>query len=421
MDIFFSKIHCLFNFITDINYMRKIIITLSFILLVLPLYSQVLELTLLSEDTYIETREDETGLHLFVRKKGDIKSILLADSTEDPDDERSVFTLRDFDENPTVKDEIRILDGVEMDKGYNFLIDSTPEPNEIFGEAFHIYIPVGVTYGYPWSREGQLAMEEGSWLNIRTLPLEFGDHSQGFQDNPFIIRLYEEVIEPEDPEDETIFEEIARETDGDYSEEFDGDGAVDKIGEILDKYRGKDVDLALVIDTTISMKDDVEFIRQKLIPLVKEKIEGFKSVRIGVMLYRDYKESYLIKKFDFVDDFDKVQKILDSIKVAGGRDIPEAVFEALYDAQINMDWVNSEKLIVQVGDAPPHPEPRGGFTGKDLKGKTHDYPLVTSQMVYDKSKEDSISIYPILLVDKVRTEKEAADKAAAEKAALEDK
>ena len=68
---------------------------------------------------------------------------------------------------------------------------------------------------------------------------------------------------------------IARETDGDYSEEFDGDGAVNRIGEILDKYQGKDVDLALVIDSTISMKDDVEFIRQKLIPLVKEKNRRF--------------------------------------------------------------------------------------------------------------------------------------------------
>ena len=90
-----------------------------------------------------------------------------------------------------------------------------------------------------------------------------------------------------------------------------------------------------------------------------------------MLLYRDYKEAYLTRKFDFVDNFDKVQLILDSIKVAGGRDIPEAVFEALYDAQINMNWINSEKIIVQVGDAPPHSEPRGE---------------ITSDMVYKKIK-----------------------------------
>lgn len=376
-----------FKLFTDIKYMRQLFITLFLVLLVLPSYSQTADLILLSEDTYIETREGETGLHLFVNKKDDIKSILLTESTEDPDKIRSVFALRDFDVNETVKNEDRLLNGTKLDKSYNFLIDSTPEENEIFGQAFHIYIPKGVSYGYPWSREGQIDMGEGSWLNIRTFPLAFGNYEQGFQDNPFIIRLFEEVIEPEVPKDETIFEEIARETNGDYSEEYDGDGAVGRIGEILDKYKGQDVDLALVIDSTISMKDDVEFISKKLVPLVKNKISGFKSVRIGVMLYRDYKEAYLTRKFDFVDNFDKVQMILDSIKVAGGRDIPEAVFEALYDAQTNMDWKNSARIIVQVGDAPPHPEPRGE---------------ITSNMVYDMSREKSIEIYPIMLKDEKR-------------------
>lgn len=365
--------------------MRKLSLSIFLLFIVFPIFSQ--DLTLLSEDTYIENKEDEDGLHLFVRAKDDIKSILLTESTEDPEKERSVFALRDFDFNETVANETRILNGIKLDKDYNFLIDSTPEENEIFGKAFHIYIPKGVSFGYPWSREGQIDIGEGSWINIRTFPLEYGDYTNGFQDNPFIIRLFEEEIIPE-PEEETIFEEIARETNGDFSEEFDGDGAVGKIGEILDKYKGKDVDLALVIDTTISMKDDVEFIRQKLVPLVKAKIEGFKSVRIGVMLYRDYKEAYLTRKLDFVDNFDQAQKILDSIKVAGGRDIPEAVFEALYDAQTTMDWKNSEKLIVQVGDAPPHPEPRGD---------------ITSTMVYDIARDRNITIYPILLKDDKRT------------------
>ena len=117
------------------------------------------------------------------------------------------FALRDFDENETVKNEDRILNGTILDKSYNFLIDSTPEPNEYFGEAYHIYIPKGVSYGYPWSREGQIDMGEGSWLNIRTFPLVSGNYEEGFQDNPFIIRLFEEVIEEKKPNDETIFEE----------------------------------------------------------------------------------------------------------------------------------------------------------------------------------------------------------------------
>lgn len=372
--------------------MKRVLFPIIFTLQLVYLTGQV-DSTLLPEDTYIESRDGETGLHLFVRKKEGVESIMLTDSTEDPKDERSVFALRDFDTNETVKDEIRIFNGTEMDQSkYMFLIDSTPEENEVLGEAFHIYIPRGVTYGYSWSREGQIDIGPGSWINIRTLGMQYGVYDKGFQDNPFFIKYFDEVIEPEVPEDESIFEEIARETNGDYSEEFDGDGAVDRIGEILDKYEGQDVDLALVVDSTISMKDDVEFIRQKLIPLVQKKIAGFKSVRIGVLLYRDYKEAYLTRKYDFVDNFDKAQAILDSIKVAGGRDIPEAVFEALYDAQTTMEWQNSAKIIVQVGDAPPHPEPRGD---------------VTSDMVYEESRNRGIEIYPILLMDEKRAMVEA--------------
>lgn len=382
--------------------MKTPLFLLLFILL--PLSAQ--EVTLAPEDLYIET--DEEGFHLWVKKQPDINSVMITESTEDPEDERSVFAYRAFDYNEINGSEKRILNGEFLDAGYNFLLDSTPEDHELLGEAFHIYIPSSVTYGYPWSREGQVDIGEGSWINLRTFPLPFGDYSEGFSDNPFIFatRMPEpEIAAPEEevsvaaallPEtpavpaasDESVFEEVARETDGEFATEVNGDGAVDRIGKILDKYKGKEVDLALVVDTTVSMKDDVEFIRKRLIPLVEEKIEGFKSVRIGLVLYRDYKESYLTRSYPLEEHFGETQRILDSIKVAGGRDIPEAVFEGLWEAQTAYDWQGEEKIIVQIGDAPPHDEPRGE---------------VTREMVYEYAREEGISIYPILLEDEKRT------------------
>jgi hypothetical protein len=336
-------------------------------------------------ETYIEKIDGEDGFHLYIKARDGIGSIMLTDSTKDPEDLRSVFALRDFDENPTVKDEIRILDGTILDSKYNFLISSTPRENDILGSAFYIYIPRGVTYGYPWSREGQIDILEGSWINIRTFALPYGDYSGGFMDNPFIIRTMAVEEEPEPVIKEDIFSEIASETDGYFTEEINGDGAVDVINKILEDYKGKDIDVVLVVDTTISMKDDIEFIRKRLVPLVKEKIETFGKVRVGVVLYRDYKEAYLTKKYDFQTNLDMVQLILDNAKVAGGRDIPEAVFEGIYEAQTNLVWESPNRIIIQIGDAPPHPEPRGD---------------VTPEMVYNKASELGIKIYPILLEDK---------------------
>ena len=76
--------------------MRNFYITANLLLLSLSIFSQNYDLVLLSEDTYIESREGESGLHLFVNKKGDIKSILLTESTEDPNQERSVFCIKGF-------------------------------------------------------------------------------------------------------------------------------------------------------------------------------------------------------------------------------------------------------------------------------------------------------------------------------------
>jgi hypothetical protein len=74
--------------------------------------------------------------------------------------------------------------------------------------------------------------------------------------------------------------------------------------------------------------------------------------------------------------------MIDSVSVAGGRDLPEAVYEALYGAEISYQWTAPERLIILVGDAPPHPRPRG---------------KVTSDMVFAAAKEKGIKITTIIL------------------------
>jgi len=157
---------------------------------------------------------------------------------------------------------------------------------------------------------------------------------------------------------------------------------LEEIRNILTAYQGDSVDLVLVIDTTISMKDDIAYVQKMLIPLVKEVVSGFKSFHIGIVLYRDYKEAYLTKEYPFGSDLDQYQIILNSIKVSGGRDLEEAVYEGIYSAIINYEWKASTRIIIQIGDALPHQEPRG---------------MITRQMVLDGASKTGITIYPILL------------------------
>jgi hypothetical protein len=50
---------------------------------------------------------------------------------------------------------------------------------------------------------------------------------------------------------------------------------------------------------------------------------------------------------------------VDAIRVGGGRDIPEAVYEALFEALKYYPWAADKRIVVLIGDAPPHPIPRG--------------------------------------------------------------
>jgi hypothetical protein len=82
------------------------------------------------------------------------------------------------------------------------------------------------------------------------------------------------------------------------------------------------------------------------------------------------------------------QKSLNAIRAQGGRDIPEAVNEALYDAITDFPWdietptVAVKKIIILIGDAPPHPIPRGNITEK---------------MAIDGARESGITINAIVL------------------------
>lgn len=339
-------------------------------------------------DAYIELAP-EGGFFLWIKASPGIGSIMLTDSSKDPDGKEDSFSLRSFDYNKYNGDEKRVLNGefLDSEKEYYFLIDSTTEKSPILDqEAFRIYVPETVTYGYPWSREGQLAVGRGSWLNIRAFEKPYGDYEGTYRDNPFILSMKELPPLPPVPieveKEEGVFDEMATETMGEFNVAEDGDDAVDKIAGLLDRTTGPDIDLVLVIDTTVSMKDDVGFIRNKLIPIVKRKIVNFDEFRIGIVLYRDYKEEYLTRRFQFESDLSIIQGRLNRISVSGGRDLPEAVYEGLYDAVENFDWKASSRLIIQVGDALPHKVPRGD---------------VTKEMVFQEARNKNISIFPILL------------------------
>ena len=364
--------------------MKRKLATLVFFLSLLSLAAA--DLHLVTEDFKI-SQTLEGGYFLWVRKKADIGSILLTESSADPAKRAHSYTLRNPDYNSLTGDERRILDGEFLEsKDLYFLMDSTPEPHPELGEAFRIFIPYVVTYGYAWSRMGEIQVLDGTFLNIRTFERPYADYRGEYTDNPFKLQVRQRLLaEPEGRfMEETVdsFGSIAARGGGKALRSSGEEDLIEKIGDFIDGVDGKSLDLVLCLDTTKSMYNDMPALKERIVPLIAEHTGRFEGFRVGLLYYRDYMEAYLVKSFPFEDSLEAIQSHIDRVRVLGGRDIPEAVFEALYSGIHSYDWQAEERLIVLIGDAPPHPRPRG---------------KVTAEMVYHDAEELGIEINTIIL------------------------
>jgi Mg-chelatase subunit ChlD len=79
------------------------------------------------------------------------------------------------------------------------------------------------------------------------------------------------------------------------------------------------------------------------------------SMRVALVAYRDRRDRFETKAWDFTDDIDLARRRLWSLTADGGGDSPEAVYPALRTAYGRLDWMPQHtKVLVLVGDGPPH-------------------------------------------------------------------
>jgi len=120
------------------------------------------------------------------------------------------------------------------------------------------------------------------------------------------------------------------------------------------------LEVAFVVDTTGSMKDDIRAVKDSLFDIVDKivsKTEGL-SIRFGIVSYRDHPpqdRTYVTRVFDFSSKIKDVHTEISRLRPSEGGDTPEAVADGLYDARTKLSWErDAYKVLLLVGDAPPH-------------------------------------------------------------------
>ena len=331
----------------------------------------------------------EGGYILYIRAKGDIHSIILTESTADPKRKLDSYTLRSKEVNPINGNEKRLLDGKFIESsGMHFLLSSTVVPDTEFGQAYRIFVPYVVVFGYPSARYGEISLLDGAYFNIRSFAKPFADYSGAWKDNPYTIRLTQKASSGPglsyNKEAVKAFERYVSSAPGSLTYSKGEGDLVLAIKAVLAAAPAGAQDVGLCLDASISLENDAPYLRQKIGPLLQDFMATHPGSRIALVQFRDYLEDFLYKITPFSSDVSIMQGALDNYLPSGGRDTPEAVNEGLYAALTELDWETTSRLLILVGDAPPHPVPRGS---------------VNTEMVLAKLREQAVRLQAIILPD----------------------
>ena len=120
------------------------------------------------------------------------------------------------------------------------------------------------------------------------------------------------------------------------------------------------VDIAVMVDATGSMSDEIDFLKIELENVLRNTFTEYPNLDLhaGAVFYRDKTDEYIVRHLDFQTDLVKVLNFIKLQRAAAGGDVPEAVDLALQSALDSLHWSPSarSRILFIVTDAPPHDE-----------------------------------------------------------------
>lgn len=147
----------------------------------------------------------------------------------------------------------------------------------------------------------------------------------------------------------------------------------------------KSLQLAFVIDTTWSMSDQINKIKNTLESVVQRVSEeiGDLHIEYGLVAYRDKTDAYVTSAYQFTSDLEAYMSYLEKLSAQWWGDYEEDMNAWLEEAMEYLDWSSGHQvygLAFLVADAPPHMD----------YNQTYDYPAAMLRAV-----EQWIKIFPL--------------------------
>ncbi|MCP3904256.1 MAG: VWA domain-containing protein [Planctomycetes bacterium] len=144
--------------------------------------------------------------------------------------------------------------------------------------------------------------------------------------------------------------------------ELDAEG-FSRLVDYLDSLRQRDLEMVIVMDATSSMIPMVNEARAGVDTLIVFLDDISRTMRVGFVAYRDHDNEPVWEGHAFTSDVAEIRDFLFGVRITGGRDLPEAVYQGLA-ACAQLEWNrDATRQIVLVGDARPHDRDAYRLTG----------------------------------------------------------
>jgi hypothetical protein len=117
------------------------------------------------------------------------------------------------------------------------------------------------------------------------------------------------------------------------------------------------LDVVFLLDATGSMAPQIDQLKQGIGALDARlaALPSHPDVHLGLTLYRDRGDLFTTRTFNLTGDQAAFAAALAEVQAAGGGDTPEDLEAGLHDALTKPSWrPDAAKVVVLVGDAPPH-------------------------------------------------------------------
>lgn len=144
--------------------------------------------------------------------------------------------------------------------------------------------------------------------------------------------------------------------------------------QVLDQKVESGLDLCFVVDTTNSMRDDIENAKQNMEQILNQLKSKSQDYRVALIDYRDFADrsgddnDYPARmQLNFTARDEIINSAIQNLDLGYGGDDNETVYSGLM-AAVDLDWrEQAKKVIIILGDAPPlDPEPVTGYEYSDV-------------------------------------------------------